>query len=142
MNTRFPFGTHPLVIATSLSLCLAGLSAFGADATNENTKWLAGEMESAHSIKPGMTLEQILGLFVREPGFVNVVTEEDWGALVSSGYSRAAISKIERHALTYRMRSCSLIKIDIQFVSDSFNPKPGTRIKWISKPYLEQAIRE
>jgi len=133
MNTRLC--CVQCAIATSF-LLLLGTPARADETNTDCVKWLIHEMESAHTITPGMTSAQLLALFVREPGYANAVSEQELAALRRGSGKNTNIIPA---AITYRLRSCSLIKIDVEFASDWYDPKPETKIQWISKTYLEPA---
>jgi hypothetical protein len=143
MNHCFRHGLHLRLIATCIFGLLAGISAFAGDTESEHWSWLLRKMAIANAIKPGTPVEPLLELFRRQPGIVRVVTDEEWSELRSGGDIRGKLAEIDTFAWTYCLRSCPWIKIDVKFlepVNSNYDPKPGSKIKWVSKPYLEHEV--
>lgn len=92
---------------------------------DDQSRWLAKEMDEAYTIKPGMTVEQLREVFGREGG---------------GGFVR--VEKTHELAYTFCLKTCSFIKIDVQFEgpAQGYDIKAGSKIRWVSKPYLERQI--
>ena len=136
-SERGSFRVHMGLI---LALILSCVAFRGAAADPEER--LSDQMAEAYRIQPGMKVEQLMELFVREPGLVHVVTDDDWHE-ISVSNDASAWKKIDLIAYTFRLKRNGLIKIDVKFVSphhELWDQKPGTLIKWVSKPYLQRPI--
>lgn len=121
-----------LVHTTFLALALSFIGGpemrvRGQSTDSGNMRWLFTMMDTAHSIQPGMNVEQLLEVFEREGG---------------SGFTRTMTKKGPQLVWTYRLRKCPMIKVDVDFEGGvtGYDPKPNAKIIWISKPYLEQEI--
>ena len=120
MKSYFRFA---VLVAVGIILSGAMLPRSAAQAnhpTDENAmeRWLSGELQEAHSIKPGMTKADLLKVFMPDGGM-------QWNP-----------------TRRFVLRSCNLIKVDVTFQQSegthSTNlPARELIIKSISKPYLE-----
>jgi len=85
------------------------------------TEWIAQSFREMQTIKPGMTREELLRVFIEEGG-------------ISTRFERR-----------YAYRDCPHIKVDVKFESggapdDKLTNYPKDKIKQISKPFLEWSI--
>jgi hypothetical protein len=83
----------------------------------EHAKWIASVMDSIHTIKPGMTRQDLVKLFTTEGGAFN------------------------RRQRTYVYRECSYIKVAVKFqpIDDpqAFTEMSTDKIVSISDPFLQ-----
>src|SRR5262249_34927203 len=101
------------------SLVLAQES--GGEKRLEHTQWIDQVLRSVQSIQPGMTRQQLLGVFTEEGGLSNRL-----------------------HRL-YVLNECPYIKVAVEFepVGEEENlliEKPEDRIKEVSRPFLQYSI--
>ncbi len=107
------------LLLTSASL----ISAQEIDRDGVHTKWIASVMDSIHTIKPGMTREDLMKVFISEGGISN---------------------RLHR---TYVYRGCPYIKVTVEFKpleqrNDSLTEMPTDRIVTISVPFLQYAVAD
>jgi hypothetical protein len=93
----------------------------------DHFQWLVTMMDAAYAIKPGMTVEEVFKVVKREGG---------------GGLSRIMTQNGYEFRHTYVLRQCRIIKMDMKFEGKftQEDPKPGSKLLWVSRPYLENEI--
>ena len=109
-----------LLICLSLFVTCVGRSTSQVETSQTSKKWLQDRYEEATSVKVGMSREDLLKVFDQDGGLDTIP------------------------ARRYTLRSCSMIKIDVEFdtqygVRYAKKPDPELKITNVSKPYLEYA---
>lgn len=112
-------------LASCLLLLLAAVSLTAGQESRldqEHTRWIASVMDTIHTIRPGMTRQDLLKLFTTEGGISN---------------------RFER---TYIYRRCALIKVTVEFQpvekSQGHDEMATDKIKSISNPFLQGAVMD
>jgi hypothetical protein len=108
--------------ATFLLAAISFAAGQGTSVDQEHTKWIAGVMDSIHTIKPGMKREDLLKLFTTQGGLST------------------------RSRRTFIYRQCPYIKITIEF-QPTDKPRDATemptdRIVSVSDPFLQYAVTD
>ncbi len=107
-----------LMMCLSLFVVYAVSSSSQAETGQSHKKWLQDRYKEATSIKVGMSRADLLKVFMQDGG-LNIVP-----------------------ASRYVLRSCYMIKIDVEFDSKygrEYKERPDSelKIRRVSKPYLE-----
>ena len=100
---------------------ITGIPAQSAKAEPDHTKWIASVIDTAATIKPGMTRKELSRVFTTEGG----ISSRTWQR--------------------YRYKNCPYIKVDVEFspvggTGDA--PREGDKIVKISHPFLEYPVMD
>jgi hypothetical protein len=116
------------ILSVILVLAIVAVPA-RADATNdpEFTRKIVEVFRDCQKLKPGMTREELVKL---------QMFDQDWGPL-----SPADDQAFRKHT-TFEYRSCSLIKVDVDFeTTDRKEARPTDVISKVSMPYIDARPR-
>lgn len=100
-----------------------------ADTTNDTefVRKIVEVFSDCQKLKPGMTRAELVKL---------QMFDEDWGPL------RPVVPKAFKQHTTFEYRSCSLIKVDVDFeVTNTKEARPTDIISKVSLPYIDARPR-